>query len=751
MLIVLTILASVINVCISGNETDHNDCDSWPPLNSSGINKILFNSSDFSLIKDNLEPNEYVFIGVGNVPDLPIDLSTLITVANVSDNVNLNINVTQPEVNDIVTFDFEVAQFDDLQSLTFYNLKLKPFNTTMIHTTSTVHTYTLVFNDVIFLSGYVFDSDIFKPLSQFDFYDVTIIELKERWIAGKHTPVFSNFYFCSEYTQVYNESDRESDILFYHKQFMGKIDVVTEFMDHINFKLNSTEDLPTLGFKIYSSVNNVTFSGGWNENITLKNEGIQIVYDGTKTIYINCNEDDTDLPIGFSYGKHDLYYSRSNTNSIPSGKKSPRHVIVNSPSDVTFTVPWNITEETTFAHTDKSGSIFFEHMRFCNESSLVYRTDVKNKRFQVNELSIMDNLTFTFPGKNDININGNFNVRPGVSLTIDSKIRFDKNTAFLKIIWNMKSGFPTIKIADYSLVTAKGIPNIIFSDEEPIENIANANETYEDILCSPVKIMCGLEMIPIDNSKISFISDNPSFSENGVWEYFWALDNDGEPTGTDNKTQEMCFWVNMTELPEVPIIPVPTASKDPAAVNRNAMIGMIVTFFALFVSAILGFFSKFLKQNKRDREKEKQDELEKELREKELEETESNFDDSDITAGMDESELSDRYMSFEQDLSLNSDDDFSTTVNSSISQNFKSTKNNNNDNAPKKSLSRKNTLKNNDLLGDDSKVETEKLNLKKTKSKSRTNLIDKQESIANKLTNDDINTPLLNQSDDSNG
>lgn len=367
-------------------------------------------------------------------------------------------------------------------------------------------------------------------------------------------------------------------------------------------------------------------------------------------------------------------------------------------------------------------------MNLCNETSIIYREDVKNKMFQVNELSIMDNLTYTYPGENDINIAGDFIIRPGVNLTVDSKMRFDKNKAVLKIFWDTKSGFPFINITNPMIIKSKGIPSIVFTDEEPISNIANASETYADIISEPIKIMCGKNISDFNETKFSFLSPNPSFSEDGVWEFFVA----GDDIENENKSLCKCIYVNMTDLPEVPIIPVPTATKDPAAVNKKAMISMIVIFSFLLISGILGFFTRYLKQNRRDREKEKQDELEKLKNERDLSDSSSKFDDSEVTQKMSESDLSDRALSFEHDLSIGSDDDFSTTtVNMSINQS--------------NSISRKNTLQNESIsaAGVEQNFKTKK------KKRTRNTTAKTPGSKSRTKSKGDMDTPLLKPVDDS--
>lgn len=721
------IIASKINICISQDSSPQEDCQNWLPSGQSP-NYILPYSTNFSGIS--ISPGDSIVLGIGNTPNLEIDLSSLYDILGPSQYVDLSIQLASPEKNNVVSFDLEEDKYKNLNSLEFNELNLKPYNSSIVHSLASInHACSIAFNYVTFLSGYAFDSENLKSMCIFTYYDISIVELKERRQNNNvgFITAFRTFRFLTD--KVYSNDGTNDILTFENTSFLGTITVVSDYIgDTIDFVLASTDELPRLGFIIYSSANSFRFSGGWHENITLDNHGIQIVYNGSDTIHILSNimracEENTHLPIAVKFDTNTPYVSQSNGQTPPSIRKIDIDSCI---QDLTITAPWNITGETQFTRNSKTNSITFEHLIYSTGSAAVYRTDVSNKVFFVERLTINDNLTLTYPGNTDINIIGDFEVRPGSNLTINSKLRFDKNRAIFKIYWDMISGFPTINILDPAIITSKGLPTIVFTDEEPLSNIGNAANVYGDVVGAPIKILCGLGISEIDRSKFRFDSPNPSFSENGVWRYFWALDNNGEPTGTDNTTQNLCLWVNMTDFPEIPIIPLPTASKDPAAVNRKAMIAMIVIFVFLFVSGVLGYFTKFLKQNRRDREKEKQEELDKLQNEKGISDEDSNFNDSEVTQQMSESDLSDHAVSFVHDLEIGSDDDFSASsaINESISQNI----------TPRKSHF------NDSISVSESEVKTDKKKKKKNKSKkSKANKTEKS--------NDDVNTPLLNQSD----
>ncbi|OHS98276.1 hypothetical protein TRFO_35342 [Tritrichomonas foetus] len=620
MLLLFTILPALIKskdfyICIYAPGNQYDDCGDWPP-NGAPIDLLLENKTDFSSLL--LHAGDYVYLGVGNVPNLPIDLGTLTTSSHV---INMIINTTNPD-NNTIMFDFQVSQFDDLSALTFNSLQLKPYNRSIVHTTSTTHSYVLIFNNCNFLDGYTFESDIFRPLQSFRFSDVTIVEKYDIWQGSiHHTPVLENFLFSENTTLVYPTKNRTdaTDITFTHSKMTGEVTLITDYFEHPNFILKSPFDEPDFGFIYIAPVKEVTFSGGWGENTTL-GEGIRILMTKGNFLTIICGERDFILPLSAQ-----MQNPSDQFNVIVKGVEER----------IELSPMWNISCPSIFTRNDKSKELYIYQMRFLTPQACVYRADITKKKFFVNDVIIKDNITYYFPGKNDFYLRRNFIVRPNTIVYVDGKINFDKNTAVMELVWDSHLGWPYVEVLQPEFGTSKTFPKIALSDYEPIERIADANNTYADIIGVPHKLVCGNGMLPFEKSKFMFMSLNPSFLDNGVWDYYWE---------TNNETGYTCLVVNMTDFPEVPIIPVPTQSKDPAAVDRNAMIGMIVTFVFLFIAAILGYFSKYLPSNRRDRAKE--------LAEKRGSiEPETDSDQTDATKAMSESELSFRDLNFDPDLS----------------------------------------------------------------------------------------------------
>lgn len=640
----LFLLTEVIHVCISQYEPSQTDCTEWLPPEIKL--DYLFNNSNFQSIP--ISSREQILIGVGNVPDLPIDLSTLATTQGISDNIDLVINVTDPKVNDIVTFDFDVYQFDDLNSLTFNELQLKPFNTSKVHTTSTNHKYELIFNHVIFLDGYIFESDIFKPLSRFQFGDVTVVEPKERWATDGylHIPFFTSFYFTTDtftaynnnytyyrdYYQQYGQTLQDEDLYMTlsNDKFVGKLLFYTDYTaGPIYFTLKNCSMQPTVGFTLYTPSNIYDFSGGWGDNITLNNDGFRCYPKDVDYAIINATNistcyEDTVLPISVNFN------STFGQTTVD---------IFACADSITLNSVWDIHCPTSFNLNNNSKTLQIQSLTFFNSSSAAVRTDFANKKFLISDVTINDNVTYTLPGQTNAIFIGVLLVRPGANLILSDAFKFDKNLASLRLMWDSVSGFPLLTIEKPELLTSKQIPIIYFVDNEPLEKISDANNTYEHMYQVPMKLICGIGIENLDMSRFFFQSPNPSFQENGVWKYFWAK---------NEETNENCLYMNMTKFPEIPFIPPPTPTKDPAAVSKNAMYGMIATFAFLFVSAVLGYFSRFLPQNVKDRERERM--------QKEQKETDDGSEMSEATKLLMESDISDHASSFIQNLSEYSDD-----------------------------------------------------------------------------------------------
>ena len=631
-------------VCIHSFGGKDSECRNWTSTSTS--NSFFFeNHSDMSIL--DLQSSDRIFIGIGKVPDLSIDLSTFESTIT-----DLSVVITGTEINNTITFDFKVEQFDNLKSLVFTDLKIKPFTKSMIHTTSTTKQYSLTFENCEFLDGYIFESDIFKPLSGLPFGDVTVVEYRENWEGSSSvTPLLENFLFIDEsiigypietktqdqYSYMLDSKraikdhsyNTQNSIQFYYNNLMGNLTLITDYFQNPSFIVNSPFEFPQRGFLYKAPVTSVNFSGGWNNNSHVGFDGIQVVLTTGNSLKVYTNVYDLTIPAGFrlDYGNSAALTGPFNIN------------IESAESAVVFTAPWNVTCKTELTLNQKLSNLTIQNALLLHQDSAI----VSNLMINVNEVAINYNLNYVFPGENNLFVNNIIKVLPNVKLTLDRKINFLENSASIDLVWDSTIGFPYLYISNSDI--SSSLPIIYLVDNETEEQIENANVTYANILGVPQKLICGTNIKELDRTGFNFKSHNPSFQEFGVWSFYWEKGNNG-----DN-----CLFVNMTELPHNPIIPIPTPTKNPAEVDQKVMIAMIVTFIFMIISAILGYFTKYLPSNRYDRAKELA------AKHKKTFEKETESDQTENTKMINESDLSFHDSSFVPNLDSSDDDSQSSS------------------------------------------------------------------------------------------
>lgn len=597
-------------VCIhSGDSTE---CDNWPNIDPPpAVTKITDSNFDFVTFDANCQE---MYVGVGNVPDLLLSFSDSTFTPNIFPSVFVS-NATA--INNVVTYDFMLGENNKFQSINFQNVSLKPsqqaIDTKMNHSTGNtngqIQGFQIDIKNGRLLNGYRFEwNNYFAWTVSMPVGDLYLMDFNEitphigSWIPQQKFATFSNFLFkTGEFDARNGENYLNPNYVpldLHDPLLLGGLFLYTEAYNYFTFELDKDAN-PTHGFNITSSIGNLyEWKGNWSENITLSHNGV--------SAYTNQTEIKVVIPEIYNY---------SIPFSIQQMERKNMSVTVAMTKPMTFESTWDVYDYITIGLENNDQTeipkIVINRVVFHTPDAFVqykfdkYEPSNAKKSFAINILEIAPKVKYAFKTKLYGSIWEKLVASPGTNITYnEQKKPLYYSQAVLEFVWDTVIGFPYVQVdvSNFSL-------DMVFTDNEPIENIENANETYQDIYGVPQKILCGIGLGRVSRRLFTFKSKNPCFQERGVWKVIWSFDGNG----SDPDKDPYCLWVNMTEWPFIPPPIIPTPTPDPAAINKNSMIVAIVILIVLIFGAIGGCLTKCIKCGQIKIESSSDSELEREL------------------------------------------------------------------------------------------------------------------------------------------
>lgn len=569
-------------VCIHSG--DPSECASWNYTES----VIKITDSNFEMVTFNPTCRE-MFLGIGNVPDLLINLTTAhFSTLDQYPKVYISNSST---INNVITFDFESKQNNLFSTISFDFLNLKPstyaIENKIVHTTASRNGIQIPITNGRLLDGYRFDWNIYLSWSQSvlvgDLYlmDLTKVDpTSPSDIMNLNYAVFSYFIFSSDGFDAHNgkywDQPAYIPLDFHDPLLLGGVYLYTSAYNYFTFDIRA-DAKPTHGFNITSEgANLLEWKGNWTSEIHFNNNGVNIFTNQTDIDVIVPNIKDCNIPM-----------------SIQSMDRQNMSIIVDTSVPITFRATWDVYDYITIGLKNNNQTeipkivvdrvVFHTPDAFVQYNFMKYEPSNAKKSFAINILEIAPRVNYVFNTKLYGSIWEKLVAGPATNITYnEQKKPLYYSQAVLEFLWDPIIGFPYVQVdvSNFSL-------DMVFTDNESIENIENANETYQDIFGIPQKILCGIGLGRVSRRLFTFKSPNPCFQERGVWKVIWSFDGNG----SDPDKDPYCLWVNMTEWPYIPPPIIPTPTLDPAAINRNSMIVAIMILVILIIAAIGGCFT----------------------------------------------------------------------------------------------------------------------------------------------------------------